>query len=92
MYAKGIDKWQKRPTQDRKKWDELSYHMIEDYERQPTDMGGTTMGQEGYSIAMNATEDLADEDSLTEAVTKYAERATQDKSRMAQIEVKFEEI
>ena len=92
MYAKGIDKWQKRPTQDRRKWAELSYHMIEYYERQFTDMVGTTMGQEGYGTSMNATEDLADGDSLTEAVTKYAERATQAKSCMAQMEIKFEEI
>ena len=44
MYAKGIEKWQKWPPQDQQKWAELSDHMIEDYERQRTEMGGTTMG------------------------------------------------
>ena len=42
------------------------------------------MGRYGYGTAMNATEELTDGDSLTEAVTKYAERATQAKARMAQ--------
>ena len=48
------------------------------------------MGQEGYGTAMNAVEDLNDGDSLTEAVTKYAKRATQAEERMAQMEAKFE--
>ena len=55
MYAKGIEKWQKGPTQDRQNWAEFSSHMIEDYERQLTETGGTTMGKEGYGTAMNAT-------------------------------------
>ena len=31
MYAKGVEKWQNRPTQDRRKWAEFLSHMIEDY-------------------------------------------------------------
>ena len=49
------------------------------------------MVQEGYVIAMHATEDLNDGYLPTEAVTKYAERATQAEERMAQMEEKFEE-
>ena len=49
------------------------------------------MGQEGYGTAMNNAEDLTDGDSLTEAVKKYVERATQAEERMAQMEAKFEE-
>ena len=44
IYAKGIKKWHKRPTQDRRKWDELSAHMIEDYKRKLTETGGKTNG------------------------------------------------
>ena len=47
MYAKGIEKWQKRPSQDWRKWTELSVHMEQDYGRQLIETGGTTMGQEG---------------------------------------------
>ena len=41
------------------------------------------MGQELYGTAKHATEYLTDGNSLTEAVTKYAERATQAEERMA---------
>ena len=40
---------------------------------------------------MNATEYLTDGDFLTEAITNYAERATQAEERMSQMEAKFEE-
>ena len=65
--------------------------MVEYYKRQITKTGGTTVGQEGYGTAMNNAEDLTDGDSLTEAVKKYVERATQAEERMAQMEAKFEE-
>ena len=34
IYSKGIEKWQKIPLQDRRKWAEFSAHMVEDYEKQ----------------------------------------------------------
>ena len=36
--------------------------MVEDYARQLTKTGGTTMGQEGYITAMHSAEDLTDGD------------------------------
>ena len=45
MYAKGIEKRQKRPPQDRQKWAEFSAHMVEDSERQKIETGGTTIGK-----------------------------------------------
>ena len=41
------------------------------------------MGKEGCGTAMHTAEDLTYGDFLTEAVIKYAERATQDEERMA---------
>ena len=55
MYAKGIEKWQKWPPQDRRKWAKFYAHMVEEYERQLTETGSTTMGQEVYVTAMHAT-------------------------------------
>ena len=49
------------------------------------------MGQEGYGTAMHGMEELTNGNSLTEAVKNYAERATQEKERMAQMEEKVEE-
>ena len=65
--------------------------MFEDYERQLAKRGGGTMSQEGYGTSMQAAEDLTDGYLLTEAVTEYAERATQSKERTAQMEAKSEE-
>ena len=64
--------------------------MINEYEIKITEGGGTTMGQE-FGIAMHATDTNTEEDSLTEAVTKYAERATRAEANMAEMEAKFEE-
>ena len=49
--------------------------MINEYELKITEGGGTTIGQE-FGVAMHATDTHTEEDSLTEAVTKYAERVT----------------
>ena len=51
--------------------------MVKDYEQQLTKMGGTTTDQEGYATAVDATEDLTEGDSLTEAVKIYTKRSTQ---------------
>ena len=40
---------------------------------------------------MHATDTNTQEDSLTEAVTKYAERATHAEANMSEMEGKFEE-
>ena len=53
--------------------------------------GGTTMVQEGYGTSIQALEDLTDRDSLSDAVTKYMERATQPEEHMTQMEANFEE-
>ena len=77
MCAKGNEKWHKRPPHDCQKWAELLAHMVEDYERQIAKTGVTTIRQEGYGTTMHAMDDLTNENSPTEAVTKYAERVTQ---------------
>ena len=64
--------------------------MVKYYKRKLTKTGVTTMGQEGYGTSMHDAEELTDGNSLREAVTKYAERATQEKERMAQMEEKVE--
>ena len=46
MYEKEIDKWQKRPPQNRRKWAELLAHMVEDYEQQITKTGGPQLGMD----------------------------------------------
>ena len=51
--------------------------MVEYYEQQITKTEVTTMGQDGYGIAMHAAEDLTYWGFLTEAVIKYSDRATQ---------------
>ena len=59
--------------------------MINEYELKITEGGGTTMGQE-FGVVMHATDTNTKEDSLTEAVTKYTERAAQAEDIMAEME------
>ena len=90
MYAKSLERWNKVLPNNRKKWAIFRKHMINEYELKITEGGGTTMGQE-FRIAMHATDTNTEEDSPTEAVTKYAERETRAEANMAEIEEKFEE-
>ena len=64
--------------------------MITEYALKITAGGGTTMGQK-FGIAMHATDTNSEEDSLTEAVTKYAERAMRTEANMAEMEAKCDE-
>ena len=48
------------------------------------------MGKE-FGITMHVTDTNTEEDSLTEAVNKYAEHATCAEANMAEMEAKFEE-
>ena len=64
--------------------------MINEYELKITEGGTTTMGQE-FGIAMHAIDTNTEEDSLTEAVTKYAERATHAEANISEMEANFEE-
>ena len=65
-------------------------HMSNEYKLKITEGGGTTMGQE-FGVAMHATDTNTEKYSLTEAVTKYAERATRAEANMAEMEAKIEE-
>ena len=90
MYAKSLERWNKVLPKNRKKWAIFRKHMINEYNLKITERGGTKMVQQ-IEIAMHATDTNTEEDSLTEAVTKYAERATRAEANMAEMEAKFEE-
>ena len=77
------------PPKQQKKWAIFCKHMINEYELNITEGGGTTIGQE-FGVAMHVTDTNTEEYSLTEAVTKYAERATRAEADMSEMEEKFE--
>ena len=60
--------------------------MINAYEKLLRESGGTTMGQEGYGMAYNATEGNEDESSLAESIVRYADRATSAEKMVADLE------
>ena len=90
MYAKALERWNKVILNSRKKWAIFRKHMINEYEIKITEGGGTRMGQE-FGVAMHTTDINTEDDSLTEAVTKYAEGATRAEANMAEMEAKSEE-
>ena len=86
LYVKAIEHWNARAPTDRRAWVDFKTHMIEEYEKLLRESGGTTMGQEGYGIAYNATEENEEESSLAESIVKYAERATSAERTVADLE------
>jgi hypothetical protein len=85
LYAEAIEHWNARDPKDRTAWVDFKTHMIEEYEKLLRESGGTTMGQEGYGAAYNATEETEDS-SLAESIVKYAERATSAERNVADLE------
>ena len=55
--------------------------MIEEYENLLQEGGGTTLGQEGYRGAFNATEDI-DDALLAKIIVQYAERTSAAESKV----------
>ena len=51
--------------------------MVGEYERMLAEGADTRIQQEGYGMAFNAKEAMSDEESLTETIVKYTERASQ---------------
>eukprot|EP00978_Attheya_sp_CCMP212_P031336 scaffold118072_cov58-Attheya_sp.AAC.1 len=86
LYTKSIEDWNARDPKDRRAWVDFKMHiMIDEYEKILRESGGTTMGQEGYGMAYNATEENEDS-SLAESIVKYAERATTAERTVADLE------
>jgi len=55
IYLKALERWNTKDAADRIVWANFRTHMIEEYEKLPRKRGGTTLGQEGYGGAFNAT-------------------------------------
>ena len=50
--------------------------MVGEYERMLTEGSGITIHQEGYGTAFHAEETMSNEETLTETIVKYAQRAS----------------
>jgi hypothetical protein len=87
MYTKALESWNGRPPADRKTWAQFREVMVKQYEKMLAEGSGTTIGQEGWGAAYNAigTND-EDNQSLTESIVKYAERATLAESKVSDLE------
>ena len=66
-----------------KKWRDFVSFMVKEYERLQQELGGTTLGQEGYGGAFMGTEGTPDDDgsSLAASVVKFAEKASHTDTR-----------
>ena len=60
--------------------------MVGKYERMLAEGAGTTIQQEGYGTAFHDEETMRDEETFTETIVKYAERASQAESRVSELE------
>ena len=69
-----MERWQAKPADDKKVWANFRQHYITEYEKLLAEGGGTTLGQDGYGGAFNATDTEQDDSTLTESIVRYAER------------------
>ena len=77
FYTKALEKWNGRLVADQRKWATFCTIIVSEYERMIAEGLGTTIHQEGYGTAFHAKETMSDEESLTETIVKYTERASQ---------------
>ena len=86
FYTKEIEKWNGHLVADPHKWATFRTVMVGEYEHMLTEGPGTTIHQEGYGTAFHAKETMSDEETLTENIVKYSERASQAESRVSELE------
>ena len=86
LYTKAMEHWHTKDSDDKKVWANFRQHYIAEYKQLLAGGGGTTLGQEGYGGAFNATETTMDESSLTESIVRYTERATVVEGKVADLE------
>ena len=55
LYTKAIERWQSNTKEDKKIWENSRQHLIAEYEKQLAEGWWTTLGQERYGMAFNAT-------------------------------------
>ena len=63
-----MERWQAKAQGDKKLWANFRTHYITEYEKLLAEGGGTTLEQDGYGGAFNATETNTDNTSLTESI------------------------
>ena len=90
LYTKAMERWQAKALDDKKLWANFRTHYITEYEKLLAEGGGTTLGQEGYGGAFNATE--TDNTSLTESIVRYAERTTAAESKVSELENRLAQL
>ena len=86
FYTKVLEKWKVRLVADRRKWETFRTVMVGEYERMLAEVSGTTIDQEGYGTAFHSEETMSDEETLTETIMKYVDRASQAESRVSDLE------
>ena len=91
MYAKGMTRWKQRDPDERKNWRDFAAFMVKEYERLQSELGGTTLGQEGYGGAFMGTEGTPDDDgsSLAASVVEYVEKASLTDTRVSELEARL---
>ena len=91
LYSKGMTRWRQREPNERKKWTDFVPFMVKEYERLQTELGGTTLGQEGYGNAFMGAENTPDDDgsSLAASVVEYVEKASHTDTRVSELEARL---
>ena len=69
--------WQAKGSVVKKIWECFFQNLIFEYENVLAEGGGTTLGQEGYGTAFNATEVTTDYSEIKESILQYTEHATE---------------
>ena len=66
LYPKAIERWQRNTKEGKKIRENFRQNLFAKYEKMLVEGGGTTLAQDGYETACNATEATMDELYITE--------------------------
>jgi hypothetical protein len=93
LYTKAMERWQAKNDAVKRVWANFRQHYITEYEKLLAEGGGTTLGQDGYGGAFNATaETITDDTSLTESIVRYAERASAAEGKVSELEQRLSQL
>ena len=86
FYTKALEKLNGHLVANWRKWVTFCMIVVGEYERMLAEGSGKTIHQEGYGTAFHAEETMSKEETLTETIMKYAERASQAESKVSKLE------
>ena len=92
LYSKAIERWQAKPTQEKKVWANVHQHFITKYECRLAEGGWPALGQDGYGGVYHMADTMEDGSLIIESIVKYGKWATAAETKVSDLEQRLAQL